>query len=152
MKILDVGTGAGHFPCVARYFGQSVLATELPEHTSQTQAMYSALCRVFGVTRVTHEVKAQEHWPDFGARFDLVTGFLVNFNIKLSGEQWQPEDWGFFLRSLKDRVLAPSGKVYLQLTDPLLNSASWSYLQGLADWSVDRSKQIVIGSQLDDRL
>jgi hypothetical protein len=113
-RILDLGTGPGHFPYVCAALGHDAWGLDRPG-----TAAYEALTAWMGVRVVPHKIRAQVPLPTFPARFDLVTAFRIGFNSK--GHQgrfilFDLDDWGFFLDDLRDNVLMPQGRVALKMT------------------------------------
>jgi hypothetical protein len=141
MKILDFGTGPGHFPVVARFYGHDVTGTDLPGRENNDDNLYSALCKVYGVKRIGHQIQAFKPLDDLPGRFDMVTGFLTAFNYE-NHTPWDIDRWKFFLRSLKQHVLTENGIVYFMLTRGKLTDEAWSYLSSIADWSVEPSREV----------
>ncbi len=110
LDILDIGTGGGHFPYVARHFGHRVVAVDLPEI-----ALYDALCAWLGVEKHDVRVEARTPLPDFGRRFDLVTAFMLGFNTKADGTLFTLDDWAWFLDDVRANQLKPGGRLLLKM-------------------------------------
>lgn len=110
LRILDLGTGAGHFPFVCRYLGHDCVALDQPGIP-----IYDELCRLAGVERIDHRIEPRQPLPAFEQRFDLVTAFMVSFNTRPDGTLFDLDDWGFFLDDVRDRVLTPGGRLCLKL-------------------------------------
>ena len=62
---------------------------------------------------------------------------------------WTNDHWRFFLRNLKRDVLNDGGTLFMTLANGKLTEESWAYLESIADWTVEKSKQIQI-SKFDD--
>jgi len=107
-RVLDIGTGAGYFPFVCRYYGHQTAAIDL-----DTTPMYNDLVRLLGVDRVTWRVVPFVPLPDFPERFDCVTAMQLKFNTRPNGGPWGREEWGFFLEDLANRVAHPDAQVFL---------------------------------------
>jgi len=107
-RVLDIGTGAGYFPFVCRYYGHQTAAIDL-----DTTPMYNELVRLLGVDRVTWRVVPFVPLPDFPERFDCVTAMQLKFNTRPQGGPWGREEWGFFLEDLANRVAHPDAQVFL---------------------------------------
>lgn len=144
MRILDIGTGPGHFPFVARFYGHDVTGTDLPPRTRGVGHIYDALCALYGVKRIGHTIEANVPLEGLGGRYDMVTSFLAAFNVDETKKPWTVEHWRFFLASVKRDVLNDGGLLFLVLADGKLTPESWSYLVSLADKTVEKSKQIQI--------
>lgn len=147
VRILDLGTGPGHFAVVARFFGHKVVGTDLP-HRSQgvdaTGHLYDALCDLYRVERISHMIRPFEMLGDMAGRYDLVTAFLAAFNIDENKQPWTPDHWKFFLSDLAATVLRPGGSLFMRLTHDKLTDDAWTYLVSLATWKEDQSRQVYV--------
>ena len=77
LRILDLGTGFGYFPYVARFYNHDIHGVDLPDDPLFVGA------QTFFEIPVTHariDINAEKILPDLGARYDLITGFQVCFN------------------------------------------------------------------------
>lgn len=110
LDILDLGTGGGHFPYVARYFGHRVVALDLPGIQ-----LYDALCSWIGVDKHDFRIEARTPLPDLRKRFDLVTAFMIGFNTKRDGTLFTIEDWDWFLEDVRGHQLKPNGHLVLKM-------------------------------------
>lgn len=147
MRILDLGTGPGHFPFVARFYGHDVTGTDLPARTrgvEQSGHIYDALCAMYRVKRIGNEIKPNAKLEGLGGRYDMVTAFLAAFNVDEERKPWSVDHWRFFLKSLRADVLNDGGVLFMTLADGKLTPQSWSYLVSLSDRSIEKSKQIQI--------
>ncbi|SME98596.1 hypothetical protein SAMN06265365_107184 [Tistlia consotensis] len=109
-RVLDLGTGAGHFPFVCRYLGHECEALDQPGIP-----LYDDLCELAGLDRVDHRIGPRQPLPAFERRFDLVTAFMVGFNTRPDGTLFDLEDWRFFLDDVRDRLLNPGGRLCLKM-------------------------------------
>ena len=147
MRILDFGTGPGHFPLVARFYGHDVTGTDLPPRIGAfagTTHLYDALCSLYGVKRIGHWIKPNAPLEGLDGRYDLVTAFLAAFNVDEKLQPWTADHWRVFLKSLKRDVLNDHGFLFMTLADGKLTPESWSYLVSIAEWSFEKSKHIRI--------
>ncbi len=110
LRILDLGTGAGHFPFVCRYLGHDCVALDQPGIP-----LYDDFCALFGLDRVDHAIRPRQPLPALGARFDLVTAFMLGFNTRPDGKLFDLDDWSFFLDDVRDHQLVPGGRLCLKL-------------------------------------
>jgi hypothetical protein len=149
MRILDLGTGPGHFPFVAHFYGHSVLGTDLPARTRGAGHIYDALCDLYRVERIGLEIKPNTPLEGIPGRYDMVTAFLAAFNVYGGRTPWTIDHWRVFLRNLKLDILNDGGMLFMTLTNGKLTKESWGYLQSIADWTVEKSKQIHI-SKFED--
>jgi hypothetical protein len=76
--------------------------------------MFADITRLLGVRRVIQRIQAFEPLPDLGAKFNLVTAFMICFNNHKQADLWGVAEWEFFLDDLA-RHLAPRGRVWLEL-------------------------------------
>jgi cyclopropane fatty-acyl-phospholipid synthase-like methyltransferase len=105
-SVLDIGTGPGHFPLICKILGHHPLGLDM-----ETE-FYADCCKLFGIDRRTAQIRRQEPMPDFGRRFDLVTGIWITFDYigyRQSGDRWywNNSDWQFFFEDL-NRCLIPT--------------------------------------------
>src|SRR6266513_4305170 len=108
-RILDLGCGAGYFLCIAQLLGHSGLGLDV-----DYVPMFADIPRLLGVRRVIQRIRAFEPLPDLGAKFNLVTAFMICFNNHKQTNLWGVAEWEFFLDNLA-RHLAPRGRVWLEL-------------------------------------
>lgn len=106
--LLDIGTGAGYVPYLSARFGHSALAADLND-----SVVFNEMIEFLGVDRRTWRVEPFQPAPDFGRRFDLVTGFAVDFDTSgCSGEdRWLRPQWKYFLEDLARNHMDPAGRM-----------------------------------------
>jgi SAM-dependent methyltransferase len=110
-RVLDLGCGGGFFLYILKQLGHDVLGIDTDEH-----ALYGELTQLFGVPRIVWRIKSFEPLPDLGRRFDWITAFSIAFDTVRGGdERWGSREWNFLLEDLRDRYLAPRGKMYFAL-------------------------------------
>jgi hypothetical protein len=146
-RILDLGTGPGHFPVVARFFGHSAVGTDLPNRSrglAKSGHLYDALCELYRVERISHRIGPFAAFGDMRGRYDLVTAFLAAFNIDEQKRPWTVRHWQFFLADLSQNVLSERGTLFMRLTHDKLTDESWSYLTSISTWKEDQSRQVHI--------
>lgn len=117
-RILDIGTGPGHFPAVARYFGHDVTATErsgVIRATGFYGSFYRTLCDIYGVPRVPLDVRAFEKLAGLDGRFDLMTAMLVAFDVDEEREPWSIAAWDHFLDDIRQSVLNETGRMHVSV-------------------------------------
>jgi SAM-dependent methyltransferase len=141
-RILDLGAGGGHFLFVAKFWGHSVQGLDLAESVSSTAAMYAGLRRAFAIPCAAGAVAAFDPLPPLG-QFDLVTALLVTF-CGPREKPWSTEAWSFFLDDVRANLLAPGGRVYLQLNAPLVAEDAWDYLKSQSIWCDEKSRQVML--------
>jgi SAM-dependent methyltransferase len=108
LRILDIGTGGGHFPFLCGLFGHDVVGIDIDV------PIYSDICALLGVRRVSHRVERGVALPDLGGPFDLVTAFAAQFDAEQS---WSKEDWAAFLDLLLATQLRAPGRIHFSLND-----------------------------------
>jgi hypothetical protein len=144
LRILDLGCGPGHFGVVARFHGHDVTGTELPSRSSGLAHIYDALCAIYKVRRLSHQIFPDTPLGDVGGRYDLVTALLAAFNVDQNKRPWTANHWRYFLTDVAANVLNPGGEIFLVLAEGKLTEESWSYLAGLSEWSGERGRQLLI--------
>ena len=121
-RILDLGTGPGHFAFVCKTLGHQVNTTDVELRAPRGQSLphlYDALVQLFGLERLIHRIEAFEPLPAFPHRFDLVSAQMVKFNVPSAASTrdslWDTGCWRFFLRDVGENLLADAGRLYLKL-------------------------------------
>ena len=104
-KILDLGSGGGHFLALAQFAGHECLGLD------QENPLFAKLCDLLGVSRTVCKIEAQSNLPDLG-RFDLITAQNIAFH-KQEDSFWDDQDWLYFIRDVADHLLAPAGQLLL---------------------------------------
>lgn len=109
-QILDLGCGAGFFLFLAKQSGHKCLGLDVGDFPLSNE-----LIELLGLERVTWKIRAFQPLPDFGRKFDLITGFSAAFNRSADESRgWNPQEWKFFLDDL-DRHLKPDGEILLEI-------------------------------------
>ncbi len=116
LAVLDLGAGFGYFAAVCGFYGHSALALDLDDASPEPPgSLYGAVTRVLGVERVLWTIEPYRPLPETGRRYDLVTAFAALFNEPATERPWGAAEWRFFLADLAGRVLAPDGRLFLNL-------------------------------------
>src|SRR5207249_3363425 len=76
LEILDIGTGSGNFPMVAKSMGHRAVGTDVFD------PWYDELCKLTDVERIVAPVRRGEPYTPVRRRFDLVTMMLPAFHRK----------------------------------------------------------------------
>ena len=106
-RVLDLGCGGGYFLFILKRFHHSVLGLDVDR-----EPLFRELLEVFGVSRVTSEIKPFQALPDLRQQFDWITAFSIGFDRHPeTNVRWGVKEWDFLLRDLQ-RQLAPNGKIY----------------------------------------
>ena len=134
-KILDIGTGPGHFGFAASFWGHNVIGLEHPLEISQgndVPMLYDDLCSFYGVERVPFEITSRADLPSFKTRFEVVTAFLAAFNTNRTKDgdlPWCPLEWSTFLGKVSTNWLAPNGRFVMTLAREKVSSESLKFLK-----------------------
>lgn len=107
-RILDIGTGCGYFPFVARAAGHEVVALDC----AGRDEFYRSVTAALGVEVVEHDVAPFTPLPALGT-FDAITAYMVTFNGHRS-QPWGVEEWRFFVADCTMRLL-DGGRLVLEL-------------------------------------
>jgi SAM-dependent methyltransferase len=114
-SVLDIGTGAGHFPFVCRYFGHHVVGIDI------RNSFYDRIAGSLGVDRTHVAVEPGKLLPYLGGPFDLITACAITFseirtsNRRKSRIYWSLAEWQFLLDDLMAHQLRYPGRLYLTL-------------------------------------
>lgn len=122
LRILDLGSGAGYFLYVCKYFGHEVLGFD-----TDSEPLFGATTQLLGVPRLIGRIARQTPLPDLGQKFDLVTGHRICFHRigkVRDGVEWSPTDWKFFIDDIRSRFLEPNGRLLLDF-NPRPNGSSF---------------------------
>ncbi len=114
MRILDIGTGAGYFPYICRYFGHEVVSLDL-----DVVPMYNDLCQFLKIDRRAWRVEKFQKLPDLGGKFDLVTAFMIKFNQHYQPDLWSTPEWKFMIEDLRANQLNANGRIFLSFNENL---------------------------------
>ena len=131
-SVLDLGCGGGFFLFIARQFGHECLGTDI-----DIFPLFTELLELFGVPRKVWMIRAFERSPDFGRKFDLITGFSTAFNrfdLHDRSRWWGPNEWEFFLDDLV-RHVNPGGRIFFGLNP---NPSGAYYTPELRDFFLRR--------------
>ena len=135
LEILDIGTGAGHFPFLCSKFGHSVLATDIPEGSrdgsfakdllprnpnwqkpEDKNRIYTDIIKLLEVTWSPLRIQPFQALPNFGKKFDLITAFMINFNkYRKEKTMWEIDEWVFLFEDIIKNQLTKSGRIFFQL-------------------------------------
>jgi len=108
-RILDLGCGAGYFLHIAQLLGHKGLGLDV-----DYLPMFAEITRLLGVRRVISCIEPFTPLPDLGAKFDLVSAFMICFNNHKQANVWGVPEWEFFLDDLS-KCLTRRGRVWLEL-------------------------------------
>jgi len=106
-RILDIGTGAGYFPFVCRYYGHDAEAIDIPDND-----MYNQLIAALGLKRYAQYVQPFEPLKLGPEKYDLVTGFMICFNNHKTPQVWKAAEWDYFMRNLSTAHVRQGGRYF----------------------------------------
>ncbi len=135
IKILDIGTGAGHFPAIASFFGHEVIGMDFDND------FYNDLCDVYNVNKWANKIETNGDIPELeSGPVDFVTGFMTAFNIDDRGNPWTTDTWDHFFDRVSEKWLVKGGRIFLQLSRGKMSDESWKHLEGMAECA-DKSRK-----------
>jgi len=109
-RILDLGTGGGHFPFIAQSYGHEVVGID------KSSDIYQQILTMYGVPRIEHEIKAYQELPVEG-KFDLITALRMMYNftgVKGPNLYWDFNSWKWWMEHLSSKLRFP-GRIFLAL-------------------------------------
>src|SRR6516164_1498552 len=111
LRILDLGSGAGYFLYVCKYFGHHVLGFD-----TDNEPLFRATIELLQVPRVIGRIERQTPLANLHQTFDLVTAHRICFHRigrVRDGVEWSTEDWEFFINDIRTRFLTQNGRLLL---------------------------------------
>lgn len=113
-RVLDIGTGGGHFPFVCRFLGHDAIGIDID------YPLYQDIAACLGVQRTIMRVEPGASLPDLGGKFDLITAYGVTFNDREDDAEgrrryWSLKDWKFFFDDILVNQLRYPGALRLEL-------------------------------------
>lgn len=113
LRILDLGCGPGYFLYVCKCLGHDGVGVDVDE-----QSLFRETTSLLGVKRIISRIEARVPLPELGAKFDLVTAHRICFHKTVRDEngqwqEWEWDDWQFFLDHVRERMLKPDGRLLL---------------------------------------
>ena len=134
-KILDLGTGTGYFPYLCQFYGHKVKSLDI-----DTDPMFNDLVKFLGIDRVTFRIKENSPLPDFGEKYDIVTGFMVCFNNHKEKNVWTRNEWNYFLNHLYSKHTNPNATAFFTMNaEP--NTNEW-YTKNLLEFFLSKGAQV----------
>ena len=142
-RVLDLGTGAGHFVAMAQAFGHECVATDIQNE------WFDDLAGLIGVRRKYVPVLRCKALPSFGKKFDVVTSIWITFNAIYPPGQgsemamhhwanacahWSIGDWAFLLDDLARNHLNLPGRIYLVLNKNDYPDGTSAFDEAIFDW------------------
>jgi SAM-dependent methyltransferase len=110
LNILDIGSGTGYFAYICKHYGHNVRVLDV-----ETYGLYNEFIAFFNIKKTTHKIIAYQKLPELDIKFDLITGFLVCFNMHNTSDLWGIYEWDYLLKDLRKNQLKQCGKIYFEL-------------------------------------
>jgi hypothetical protein len=107
INILDLGTGAGYFPYICRFYGHNVDSIDILDNE-----MYNEIINAFGLRRYGQYITYYSPLTTL-KRYDYITAFMICFNQHKKSSLWHISEWEAFLSNLKKNNLSTNGQIYL---------------------------------------
>lgn len=124
-RILDLGSGAGYFLFICKYFGHHSRGLDVPEAADEPRAdrimhrFYADMISLLGVERTLWTIRPFEALPTLdGEPFDLVTAHQASFHREKLPSPWGVQEWKFFLGDISSKM-APDGRLVMMLNPDL---------------------------------
>ena len=131
--VLDLGCGGGFFLAACRALGSRVLGLDL-----DTDLVLNEMIALLKIRRLAWMIRPFVPLPDFGRKFDLITAFMICFNLPMNRPAWTAGEWDFLLDDLTGS-LRPGGRLVLSLNRQLDDNALYSdelraFFEGRGAW------------------
>ena len=110
LNILDIGSGFGYFPYVAKFYGHDVIGIDLPG-----DVLFNKASEFLNIDRRDYTIEAFTPMPIYDKKFDFVTAFQICFNGHIENELWGEKQWDFFLSDLFKNHMNENGRVYFEM-------------------------------------
>ncbi len=110
LKILDLATGGGHFPFLAKQYGHEVIGIDL------NIPIYAKILGLYSVERIAQPIIRMQRMPVAGP-FDVITALRPMFNRSLGDPThrfWTIDEWIWFIEYLCSLLRYP-GRIYFSL-------------------------------------
>tara|TARA_Y100000588_G_scaffold394656_2_gene516356 strand:+ start:825 stop:1847 length:1023 start_codon:yes stop_codon:yes gene_type:complete len=148
LNILDVGSGAGHFLCIAEFFGHNAMGLDLSDDELKKGDLphpYKAMCDFFGVKREFGRIQSNGVIPQLeNGPFNLVTAFLPGFNSHQNRDPWDNETWDTFFQGVSESWLSEGGRFFFQFIRGKMDEKSWDYFREKSDWMDFNASQVLL--------
>ena len=107
INILDLGTGAGYFPFICRFYGHNVESIDIPDNE-----MYNEIIDAFKLYRYGQYITYNSFLITHN-RYNLISAFMICFNEHKKSNLWHIMEWETFLNNIKNNNLTHNGEIYL---------------------------------------
>ncbi len=109
-RVLDLGSGVGYFPFAVNYLGNFCTALDKKENK-----IYSSIRNLLEVKTIYKTIKPLKCLKIEGnLKFDLITSFQILYDIDKE-KMWDEDSWKFFIGMLRNHLLQPRGKIFIQM-------------------------------------
>ena len=135
LDILDISGGAGYFAYICQHFGHRVHTTDIDEWDE-----FNEMMEILSLERSVLWVEPMTPIPFYGRKFDLITSFMIAFNLpQVEEKRWGIEEWEFLLSDLEENHLKENGVIYL-LMNPHPDRSHYS--PELHDYLIRRGAEV----------
>ena len=148
-RILDLGSGAGHFLFLAKCYGHRVLGIDIDDD------LYTRMLGLYAVQRRRHMIVSGEPL-ELPGKFDLITSMEMTYNrpvgrakLGRSTTFWTADEWGWFFDQICLLLRYP-GRIFFHLNiqpDPVTGRHESSNLLALFEKNgaeVDADRQTAL--------
>jgi hypothetical protein len=117
-SILDLGTGFGVFPFVAKYFGHNAVGLDFDDPEDVNTNLFRETYQLLhGTDRISHKIVAFEPLPPLPGQYDIITAFQICFTNFNAPNAWSVAEWSDLLNRLRP-LLTDRGEVLLHFSKP----------------------------------
>jgi SAM-dependent methyltransferase len=122
--LLDIGSGTGYFPWVARELGWQVAITDLPDSFGESIICYKKILAVLGLQRNFElHIRPLIRIPNEIGKYDFIAITGGCFHKK-----WTPEMWAFLISDLSDHLNKPGALFFHLVTGGVCESGYKAFL------------------------
>ncbi len=114
-KILDLGSGPGHFTYMCRIYGHDAIGIDLEYD------IFRDICHALHVEYHAERLTPEGGLPDLGRHYDLVSALMLKFDqIEIDDAKgnrvryWSGQEWTSFFRGIVQH-LNPGAEIFLEL-------------------------------------
>tara|TARA_X000000368_G_scaffold392767_1_gene357857 strand:+ start:38492 stop:39208 length:717 start_codon:yes stop_codon:yes gene_type:complete len=107
LSILDIGTGAGYFPYICNFYGNSVECLDIAGNE-----FYDLSTDALSLKKYHHEIMFSKKLP-IDKKYDLICAYMICFNGHKTKALWGIHEWSVFLKQIIQKNLKDEGKIFL---------------------------------------
>jgi 2-polyprenyl-3-methyl-5-hydroxy-6-metoxy-1,4-benzoquinol methylase len=108
-SLLDIGTGCGFLPYIARYNNFEIDAIDVP----QTSKTWDKVTSILDLNITRYLIKKNVPLIGFQKKFDVISAFQICFNGHKTDYLWDIDEWKFFLKDIYQNHLKKNGILIL---------------------------------------